>query len=91
MTLILLGRLVMRVLSDLLPDLHQYRGARAGGSHQDFVCRSLPVSFEVLKSCYQTSARLAKWRLMLRIGWTLRVRMNFSAFELRFFSATMPC
>jgi len=47
MTLILLGRLVMRVLSDLLADLHQYRGARAGGSRQDFVCRSLPVSFQV--------------------------------------------
>jgi len=40
---------------------------------------------------YQTSARLAKWRLMLRIRRTLRVRMNFSAFELRFFSATKPC
>jgi len=47
MTLILLGRLVMRLLSDLLPDLHQYRGARAVGSRQDIVCRSLPVSFQV--------------------------------------------
>lgn len=81
----------MRLLFDLLPDLHQCRGARAGGSRQDFVCRSLPVSFRFKNDAYQTSARLAKWRLMLRIGWTLRVRMNFSSFELRFFSATKPC
>jgi len=41
----------MRLLSDLLPDLHHYRGARAGGSRQDFVGRSLPVSFQVQEWC----------------------------------------
>jgi hypothetical protein len=81
----------MRLLSDLLHDPHHYRGARAGGSRQDFVCRSLPVSFRFKNDAYQTSARLAKWRLMLRIRRTLRVRTSSSAFELRFFSATKPC
>jgi len=67
----------MRLSVELRSDLHQYR---ADGIRRFWVvghCLS-PLRFK--NDAYQTSARLANRRPMLRIQWTLRSRMSSSVY-----------